>query len=478
MTKYANRLLICLMLCALLLPAVQAETGTLTLTGIFPHMQVPENVLLDEMTRYNATLTALGEDINTLDTEDPDLLSGKEWRLNDERMADFAQHLVLSPDASRLFMISGGQAFTYDFGTQHFRIVTPDPAMGQQYYADTFLPQFGQLEDLGVQWSPDGRYMVFTAPRLFLIMMRSTSALLLDVEQGIIKPLVDEPPFELMQSDAGEGGRSPLKAGFSQDGSQLFVEFMGKRADEAIYSEITAFDLEMGAESPVAQTDWEAVTTDARLWQTDCGLVYTYANLRRKGPVGVALTDTDGTTQVAEGDQTAAPSQQLPSPQLIDVAASRGLLFSQWAVPTAPMLQLFTCDTLSDDALNKGLVIKPQAAPNERLVSLPLADVMQAQQDAFTPGAGENTLVPMNGALSPDGQYMALLAYSETTARLFVYAFEDGTLNEVTLSGEEMNRDSLWGLLGQRVPQNARGMRWAGKIYWWSTQTATPAYTN
>jgi len=128
--------------------------------------------------------------------------------------------------------------------------------------------------------------------------------------------------------------------------------------------------------------------------------------------------------------------------RIISVAGRSGILYasssnvpgSQEILPKS--MVLFSLDNLSNDVFQETLFIRPDMPPDQRLIMISISpdatpeDTQPLRVDLY---AGQ-LIQPVNGTLSPDGQYaMFAIKDFDLNAALYVYDIERNICGRVNL---------------------------------------------
>jgi len=364
--------------------------------------------------------------------------------------------LSLSPDGGQALAESGGGLWLLALASGQARAVVPEAGFREPGQVENWQRVSRNVETQSLSWSPDGASLLVSSPRAVLTMLRlGTNVFLIDVKAASARPLFPGLPAALGLTDGAPAGL-PLRAAFGPDGRLVFVETLFPGGD-GLRGEIQAVDPATGVSARVADFNPLMAVTDGRLWATADAFLQVTAQSGGQDAAGLLVTGFSGERRLIT---YARPfrEQYWPSLSLAGTAGGMALLrtdFTRFAATPQPALLHLADPGAQDAVLDETLALNEGAAPAERLLRLPAAELMA--------GAPEGVTVPDNGALSPDGRLLLLAVRDRDrrNPRLYLHDFSTGLTGRVALP-PETRRDPFFAFFMPPMSDFAAGIQWAG----------------
>ncbi len=421
-----------------------------------------------EAERLNAALAVYGDEDSMMDMPSETPARTVERQPVHTMYGDMGLNLLsLSPNSDKVLMAVGGMAMVYDFENQQMKLIAPDAGIDQDQYDVWLHKLLTEVEERGVVWSQDGRYVAMCYPsRIFTQMQFGCNMLLIDTEAGTVRIVMEDLPIKVVPVKLTLPFiGAPVRAVFDPVEPILYIEAFfaddGTNRESVLY----AYDCETGERRKIASADYLSTSSDPHMWVTARGIVRTYHHNNLDDGYGLMFSTLDGEEIRFPAPITEEYAKQQRTQQLIDLKGGRGLLLSQWsdlAIVAKGSLIPFLVDDLSEKDFERGVAIAPYTLPEERLVTYSLEEAAALDQEG---GLRMRILrdelhIPYNAALSPDGRYM-ILAVKDVRGESFLYIhdFENGVTGKLDVSSLEENG---------RVPiaytspnnRSPRGLRW------------------
>ncbi len=415
-------------------------------------LSVPVDTLSAEAKRYDQTIGALGGDgfIGEDLPEGMDALP-----LSAAQLYAASQYLSLSPDGTHLLAVTGGIPVVLALDGSLFRVIAPDADMLPDYFMQQYQKRLQIIEDAAVTWSHDGRYIALAFPRRVLEMMTyAANIILIDVEQGtacaVDKMLEQQATVTGMTMPKGG---IPVHAAFSQDGQHLLYDIFAARQEGERLSEIRSLDLTTREVQVMAAYNASMTAIDGILADTPQGILHSVLDIKASGPRGLVFHSDKGERTILCDPQDATQAQFVPV--LLQVQGDTGLMRTLLSMPGPAVLQPFSVSMADESALRSALGIDPQQAAPQRLVSVELSK--QDRKSANNPFAP--LLMPDNGVLSPDGNWLLMAAEQpEGQGRvLYVCNLNNRVCGRVDMDAPEGVAVGRYMAPAARL----RGLRWA-----------------
>lgn len=347
-------------------------------------------------------------------------------------------YLSLSPDGTRAFAAYRGIPFVWRLDTDDIKVLVPGEGITPAGYK-IFNWMIRLVEDGGIAWSPDGRWLTISSPKRMLQLGRyDASVLLADIDAGSVSKLDQDLPDNVRARDIRDTG-VPLRAAFSNDEPLLYYEAYGLRDDSSVYGEIRAVCLDTGRVETLVRIESAWAAAAPQLWDTPEGLlqsVFHYSS-SEPGPRGLALYARNGkirlmTRNEYEPSQACSVGYAVPS-----WAGERGVLMTVEPYSEASAhditVQLFSLQDKSSEIFGHFIAVKPDNASTERLIPLSRAAYYDEVAKTLDFSNLGDVLLPKNAVLSPDGNYLLLAMNTEQPA-MYLYDMQHNTLGAVDLS--------------------------------------------
>jgi len=374
--------------------------------------------------------------------------------------------ISVSPDGRRYLLSAktGGALMIWDELGNTLKFIAPADGPESSDTAEMMKNQLDAIEEVGITWSADSRYIALSFIRHALQMMRlNFGTLLIDAEKGDIRPLVSLPrDIKLLDLNEDFPG-VPFRAAFDPSGEYLFYESCG--AGGANVS-LNRYDLKTGQSEKLAELDLLTTTADPSLWRTEDGLMHTFADIKAE-EFGLVILPEDGRKDFIRGDIISSFKELMFAERLIDVEGRHGILWTGkyiWLKDQILLrsVLLFSLDDLESGMFRNTMFIRPDAPPEARLetITIPADATIESIQYIRDEIAASQIVQPVNAALSPDGRY-AMLAVQEAgiEAALYLYDIEKGICGRVDISA--LNVVKNFALYASPVNIDNRGIRWA-----------------
>ncbi len=430
-------------------------------------LSVSREEYVREARRYNAALAAFGNQPGMIPLDGIQDSGAETLELSDA-FYEAQSYLSLSPDGTRMLAVSGGIPWMIDLAAGSVRFLAPDGEMDPLYYDKFYQRIFGQIEDQGVVWSQDGRYIALCFPRQVLQMMRlGINALLVDVERGTVAQLVRDLPPDLKIFSASNPykGGAPLRAVFDGNEPVIYYEAYAAEILGHRHSAIRSRNLKTGETKTLAFYDAQLTTSDPRLYLSKQGFIFTVADVKNDGARGIAIMGTGAAPDAMILRDPKDPLELFMINRLIALEGNKGILQTIWPVSGTgtDVLQMLTLDSLSGEAFKHCLLIRPDSTPAQRLMQADLADVVDAHTLGFRQNALDGLERPVNAALSPEGRYLLLTVHAgKGVTRLYLYDAVSGVLGKVDLSESGAGEQSFLGMRETPKSNMHRGLIWLG----------------
>ncbi len=433
-----------------------------TLAPVMFSMDLGTPAFMEEARRYDDAVTALGGE--PVLTRDLDGVQG-EVIIDQQTIYENMDFLTVSPDGRTVLAIDMGVPVVFSVAEGFLRVIAPDAAMQPEYYDRLYSRLIQRPEDAGAAWSPDGRYLALSFPRVVLASMRlGANIILIDLEAGTAA-VVDK-ALEINLSagsvrDMPDG--APVRAAFSLDGQHLLYEVILAEDDEP-GAQLRSMNLDTKAVTILARYSMRSLNLEGGFADTPAGILQTVSDTAMSGDYGLVLRTPEGDRRFLRNGGDAFG--QLVLPQLHEVRGDSGLLRT-WIGPphgitSRLVIQPFRPSEMAVDAYDTAWAIDPEQEAFERLTLLNLKQALDGAPN-IDPGQLEPLRLADNAALSPDGS-MALLhtqAMDRTDHQLYLYDMASGTAGRVAVEG--VGEDSAFGRY--QPPANSamlRGLRWLG----------------
>lgn len=420
-------------------------------------LRVPWAEYVAQVKRYDRAVLALGGESAQGDNLPPetDVIS-----IPYTQVFAYSSFVSLSPDGTRILVISDGVPAVFALDGSLFQMIAPDQNMNRDYYALHYQRLIDQVEDAGVVWSQDGQYIALAFPRHVLAMMQLTSnVILIDVGIGTASAVDKalEQQAEVKSAFSITGGAA-LRATFSLDDQHLLYEVYGGLGEDNRLSEIRSLDLATGDVQVVSTHDFRGTTVHGLLVDTPSGVLHNISDVMIDGPRGLAFRGAAGDQLVVRNPDDDA--QATIQPILLDVQGDTGLLHTTATQPmnARAVLQPFPVSSVDASVFDKGLAINPDEPAMSRLTWLNLAEGLTHPS---AEDAEKSLVVPDNGVLSPDGSMLLLASARFSWQERVLFLCDLNTLACGIVDASAIPEESLYGRY--LVPLNQpRGLRWSG----------------
>ncbi len=436
--------------------AAALEEDKLRLKPYDISINIDNQNLYGEITRLNTVLEQYEMETYSLlyvPTEGETAIAG------DDFYSSFSFYSLFSGGNKMLLTDGHGLAMVYDGDSGEARSIVPVEGLDPEY-CGLMYSLLCKPEPAGVAWSSDGRYIALSFLRNTLLMARlDCNLLLIDTEEGTVRPLLDLPyPVKAI---TGNFFGAPFRAVFDTEKPVLYYEMY--RVPNAIagpYNQLRAYDLTTGETRVLSLSDFSTTTSDPALLVTPLGIANTYAHIKMNEDFGIAFRGERSTGTYIHGDPESPIAAQARNSRLLAVSDTHGLLLTglSGAQPgtVGPTIHLFALDGISAALYDTVLSIQPDNAPQERLAQANLADLLAAD-------AAENVLRPQlhNAVFSPDGNYI-LLAYHVQGGEygLYIHDIARGVTGRIDLSAAFETSPNYLGAYGLPFTNADTGMHW------------------
>jgi len=350
------------------------------------------------------------------------------------------------------------------------------------YDDDWGFPWF--INDSGISWSTDGRYIAISDG--YPNYNTGNGTVLIDAEKGEARPLVSLPYPVIWPSLDESFPGMPVRAVFDPFDDYLYYESTGavyERIDDwelVFENTISRYDLRTGETTLLMHLGGVNGSLDPLLWWTENGLMHSFH-------IGLAVRPIGGEAKLVHqihGDEEplnffrdAYDGQVIVSAagnQGVSISSPIGQSYIGFDNPYYRLV-LFATDKLIPDVFDKMTVIQPDVPPQQRLreISLPTGALDESFRYLMEEMDRTQSVVPVNAMLSPDGRYALILtgdAHNHDehgAAVLYVYDIEkqmcgrlilnDNLLvNNLAYLGESYHSSRSSGFI-----QYSHGLMWA-----------------
>lgn len=386
--------------------------------------------------------------------------------LSGDDIYEEVEFISISPDGKQSLVMNGKRLMVMDLDAGDIRFIVPVEGLDADFVKKVLIKQLTNVEEVGVIWSSDSRYIALSYPYMVFLAMRiNYGTLLIDAEKGEIKPIV-ELPSEVVYWQVSNGEISvPFRAMFDPLSEYLYYESYGGFPN----SSICRYNISNGESTKIFDVDSSFQTADPALWLTDEGLLSTFGGMNLTDGFGLILHPLNGEQRLIKADVNTSLGRLMYGENLIALAGEHGVLYKDFGgseledriLPRS--ITLFSLDELSSDIFQTTLFVRLSASADKRveIVTIAANATPVTEQTLMSELEAEEIAQPVGAALSPSGRYMLLpLQSAGIGEKLCIFDIDKRVCGYIDLSQLSTSEGPFAQYSAFNTPRQC-GIRWA-----------------